>query len=126
MLIYLFLSFFQRETRFCTLKCDSDLQCSNNEKCIKGQCQSGCSNDDHCKQGEKCYQQKCVRSCKGWGALAVCPKGEYCHNDDKVCLLPCKSDKNCKDGYRCSKGGQCLKFCGGNSQCLNNEQYCNW
>ena len=135
-MIYLFLSFFTRKTRLCTLKCSTGSTwpggpplCSNNEKCIEGQCQSKCSNDDHCEREkrEKCYQRFCVKSCEGWGAIATCPEDRYCHLDDKVCLFSCKSDKNCNDGYRCSKGGQCLKSCRDDSQCSNTSngpQYC--
>ena len=75
--------------------------------------------NDHCKQGEKCYQESCVKSCDD----GICDKFRYCHIDDKVCLLPCKSDKNCAGGYKCSNG-HCLKPCTDDHQCSNNEQYC--
>ena len=122
-MIYLFLSFFTRKTNLCTLKCTSDGQCSNGEKCIKGECTSGCSNDDHCKRGENCYQGKCEASCKN--GISGCPKGRYCHIDFNVCLLPCQSDKNCGIDYKCSKRGHCQKPCRNDKECSNNDQYCN-
>ena len=103
----------------CKENCKDNSQCGENEVCIKGECQSGCINDDHCKQGEKCYDKSCVPSCDD----AICPNTTYCHIDDKVCLPPCKSDKNCVGDYRCFNG-HCLQPCTNDDQCPNSEQYC--
>ena len=86
----------------------------------KGNCVDDSQNGYHCtKRGEKCYEQSCVSSCED----GICAKNTYCHIDDKVCLLPCESDKNCAGGYKCSNG-HCLKPCRDDSQCSSREQYC--
>ena len=103
----------------CKEKCKDNSQCGEKEVCIKGQCQSGCLIDDHCKQGEKCYDESCVPTCED----GICANNTYCHIDDKVCLLPCKSDKNCVGDYRCFNG-HCLQPCLNDNQCPNSEQYC--
>ena len=116
---------FIRGDHLCKEQCSEDVvdTCDKGEICMIGECQSGCANNDDCKRGEICYRRGCVDSCLS--KESVCPKGRYCHIDDKACLLPCRFDQDCARGYKCSKGGQCLKPCSENSHCSNNEQYCN-
>ena len=114
---------FIRRDHLCKEECMEDVAdtCDKGDICMIGECQPGCANNDDCKRGEICYRRGCVDSCLS--KESVCPKGRYCHIDDKACLLPCKSDQNCAGGYKCSNG-HCLKPCRDGSQCPSSEQYC--
>ena len=93
--------------------------CTQNEKCVDEQCQSGCSNDGHCKLGSRCFQNTCMPYCR---SSQNCQSSHYCHIDHKVCHLKCSTDANCSGGYKCFNG-ECLSYCSLSKHCKSN-QYC--
>ena len=64
------------------MKCTTDMNCYDGEKCINKQCQSGCANDNHCDEGFKCHNMACVKSCQSG---QDCPQEHYCN---KYCQMP--------------------------------------
>ena len=69
------------------------MNCYDNEKCIKGQCQSGCSSNDHCEHGFNCFQGSCMKSCE---SSQNCHQGHNCHSDHE-----CETESGPEPGRPC-------------------------
>ena len=110
---------FVRKTSLCSLKCDSDKNCYDDEKCIRGECQSGCYFDDDCENGFKCLNGACSKKCS---SNQNCENSQYCHIDHKVCHEKCSTDSDCSGGYTCFEN-ECLLHCSLSKHCKYN-QYC--
>ena len=71
------------------------------------------------------FEGECIKACSD---DSTCPKGKYCHYDEKVCLDSCKAHEECVEGYKCSFSQgmkRCVKKCECNSEC-DSGQYCKW
>ena len=121
LLLFKFFVFF-RTSSFCHLKCKSDANCYDDEKCIGGECQPGCSTDSHCETGFKCFHDECKKSCQSDQTCIAGHYGTYCHIDHKVCHGACSEDADCSGGYTCFEK-RCLKHCSLSKHC-NDGQYC--
>lgn len=75
-------------------------------------CKEGCKNDKDCPATARCLQGKCTttlkegENCEG-GKSSLCAAGLLClktNQGGEICVLPCKADKDCKQGKVCAVG----------------------
>ena len=80
----------------------------------------GCnSKDNPCKIGFiRVKGGQCEQSCQ---IDQHCTKGQYCHEDHRVCYDFCQIDNDCSVGYICHENGECLKECFDQDDCNENQ-----
>jgi hypothetical protein len=104
-----------------TESCVFSSECSDDGKCINGQCQSVCSSDADCATNESCRNGVCrVLECR---RTADCPAGDVCV--DSSCASTCNADSECDAGYVCDERGFCKEDpnvqCRTNAECSRDE-----
>lgn len=104
--------------------CESDSECGEDQRCVRGECLNGCQNDSDCSSG-----QTCIVYTDGHGVCENPRSSSSCESDDdcsgsSVCLNPGEPDSMCQDpelgqnGHgcvddtRCEEGLDCVEVSG--------------
>ncbi len=70
----------------------------------------------------------CSNQDQGCGSDEDCPSGRYCLLSMAECIFDCTFDSECREGYKCSTRGQCVRKCtptaGGVEQCDGVDNDC--
>ncbi len=104
-------------------ECDG-IACTENDRCVQGQCITGTANDTLCDDDNPCTAEECVPAIgcnRTYLDGTACDDGASCSQDDACLHGRCWGQSTCASPEVCDRASGACVSCTSNAQCDDND-----